>query len=149
LGGLQRLFVHQGADGGNIWLAHGYSNDIFQANLDAQAAGRKFRILHGLPKEGAVLALDSMAILKSAPRPDLAHKFIDFMLDGRNSAELSNLIGSGNPNTDAMQYVKADVKSNKAVFPDQAVLGKLEQQKDFAAKDRRLRNKLWTEVKVR
>ena len=26
---------------GNIWLAHGYSNDIYQANLDAQAAGRK------------------------------------------------------------------------------------------------------------
>ena len=24
---------------GNIWLVHGYSNDIFQANLDAQAAG--------------------------------------------------------------------------------------------------------------
>ncbi len=28
---------------GNIWLVHGYSNDIFQANLDAQAAGRKFQ----------------------------------------------------------------------------------------------------------
>lgn len=134
---------------GNIWLAHGYSNDIFQANLDAQAAGRKFRILHALPKEGAVLALDSMAILKSAPRPDLAYKFIDFMLDGKNSAELSNLIGSGNPNTDAMQYIKADVKSNKAVFPDQATLAKLEQQKDFAAKERRFRNRLWTEIKVR
>ena len=26
---------------GNIWLVHGYSNDIFQANLDAQAAGRQ------------------------------------------------------------------------------------------------------------
>jgi spermidine/putrescine transport system substrate-binding protein len=134
---------------GNIWVAHGYSNDIFQANLDAQAAGRKFRILHALPKEGAVLALDSMAILKSAPRPDLAYKFIDFMLEGKNSAELSNLIGSGNPNTDAMQYIKADVKSNKAVFPDQATLAKLEQQKDFTTKDRRFRNRLWTEIKVR
>jgi spermidine/putrescine transport system substrate-binding protein len=134
---------------GNIWLAHGYSNDIFQANLDAQAAGRKFRIVHALPKEGAVLALDSMAILKSAPRPDLAYKFIDYMLEGKNSAELSNLIGSGNPNNDAMQYIKSEVKSNKAVFPDQATLEKLEQQKDFNAKDRRFRSRLWTEVKVR
>jgi spermidine/putrescine transport system substrate-binding protein len=71
------------------------------------------------------------------------------MLDGRNSAELSNLIGSGNPNNDALQYIKAEVKSNKAVFPDKAVLAKLEQQKDFSAKDRRLRNRLWTEIKVR
>jgi spermidine/putrescine transport system substrate-binding protein len=53
---------------GNIWLVHGYSNDIFQANLDAQAAGRKFRILQGMPKEGAVLAVDNMVIDKSAPR---------------------------------------------------------------------------------
>ena len=57
---------------GNIWLVHGYSNDIFQANLDAQAAGRKFHILQGMPKEGAVLAVDNMVIHKAAPRPDLA-----------------------------------------------------------------------------
>jgi spermidine/putrescine transport system substrate-binding protein len=82
---------------GNIWLVHGYSNDIFQANLDAQAAGRKFRILQGMPKEGAVLAVDNMVIDKSAPRPDLAVKFMNFMLEGQNSAELTNLIGSGNP----------------------------------------------------
>src|SRR6185369_11579201 len=50
---------------GNIWLVHGYSNDIFQANLDAQAAGRKFRILQGMPKEGAVLAVDNMVIHKA------------------------------------------------------------------------------------
>ena len=68
---------------GNIWLVHGYSNDIFQANLDAQAAGRKFRILQGMPKEGAVLAVDNMVIDKSAPRADLALKFMNFMLDGQ------------------------------------------------------------------
>src|SRR5579862_1047738 len=47
---------------GNIWLVHGYSNDIFQANQDAQAAGRPFHILQGIPKEGAVLAVDNMVI---------------------------------------------------------------------------------------
>jgi spermidine/putrescine transport system substrate-binding protein len=74
---------------------------------------------------------------------------MNFMLEGKNSAELTNLIGSGNPNNDALQHIKADVRSNKAVFPDQAVLAKLEQQKDFAAKDRRFRSRLWTEVKVK
>ncbi len=86
---------------GNIWLVHGYSNDIFQANLDAQAAGRPFKVLQGMPKEGAVLAVDNMVIHKDAPRPDLAHMFINFMLEGKNSAELTNLIGSGNPNLEA------------------------------------------------
>ena len=133
---------------GNIWLVHGYSNDIFQANLDAQAAGRPFRILHGMPKEGAVLAVDNMVIHKSAPRPDLALKFMNFMLEGKNSAELTNLIGSGNPNTDAMQYIKPEILKNPVVFPDKTVEPKLEQLKDLTVAQRRLRSKQWTEIKA-
>ena len=133
---------------GNVWLVHGYSNDIFQANLDAQAAGRPFKILQGMPKEGAVLAVDNMVIHKDAPRPDLAHKFINFMLEGKNSAELTNLIGSGNPNLDAVQYIKPEILTNPAIFPDKAVEAKLEQLTDLTTAQRRLRNKLWTEIKA-
>ncbi len=133
---------------GNIWLVHGYSNDIFQANLDAQAAGRKFTVLQGMPKEGAVLAVDNMVIHKGAPRPDLALKFMNFMLEGKNSAELTNLIGSGNPNMAAMNYIKPELLKNPAIFPDKAVAAKLEQLKDLTAAQRRLRNKLWTEIKA-
>ena len=133
---------------GNIWLVHGYSNDIFQANLDAQAAGRPFKILQGMPKEGAVLAVDNMVIQKAAPRPDLAHKFMNFMLEGKNSAELTNLIGSGNPNLEAVKYIKPEILKNPAIFPDKAVEAKLEQLTDLTTAQRRLRNKLWTEIKA-
>ena len=133
---------------GNIWLVHGYSNDIFQANLDAQAAGRNFHILHGLPKEGAVLAVDNMVIHKDAPRPDLALKFMNFMLEGQNSAELTNLIGSGNPNREAVRFIKPDIAKNPAIFPDKAMQSKLEQLKDLTVAQRRLRNRLWTEIKA-
>ncbi len=127
---------------------HGYSNDIFQANLDAQAAKRPFHILQGMPKEGAVLAVDNMVIHKGAPRPDLALKFMNFMLEGKNSAELTNLIGSGNPNLDAVKYIKPEILKNPAIFPDKAVEAKLEQLKDLTSAQRRLRNRLWTEIKA-
>ena len=52
---------------GNIWLVHGYSNDIFQADLDAQKAGRGFRIVASIPKESAVLALERSAPRSRAP----------------------------------------------------------------------------------
>ncbi|HEV2979275.1 MAG TPA: spermidine/putrescine ABC transporter substrate-binding protein [Casimicrobiaceae bacterium] len=133
---------------GNIWLVHGYSNDIFQANLDAQAAKRPFHILQGMPKEGAVLAVDNMVIHKDAPRPDLAHQFINFMLEGKNSAELTNLIGSGNPNLDAIKYIKPEILKNPAIFPDKAVEARLEQLKDLTPAQRRLRNRMWTEIKA-
>lgn len=133
---------------GNIWLVHGYSNDIFQANLDAQAAKRPFRILQGMPKEGAVLAVDNMVIHKDAPRPDLALKFMNFMLEGKNSAELTNLIGSGNPNLDAIKYIKPEILKNPAIFPDKTIGAKLEQLKELTVAQRRLRNRMWTEIKA-
>jgi len=134
---------------GNIWLVHGYSNDIFQADLDAQKAGRGFRILAGIPKEGAVLALDSMVLHKSGPRPDLAHRFIDFMLDGKNSSELTNLIGSGNPNHDARQYIKPEVAQNPAVSPGPEQLARLEMLRDLDRHHRRVLSRIWTEIKLR
>ena len=134
---------------GNIWVAHGYSNDMFQAAQDARKANRPFTIGWSLPKEGAVLGLDNMVIHKSSPRPDLAHKFIDFMLDGKNSAELSNMLGSGNPNAAAMPYIDDTVKDNRAVFPDAAEMRKLQALRDLPRKERRLLNRFWTEIKVR
>jgi spermidine/putrescine transport system substrate-binding protein len=134
---------------GNIWLVHGYSNDIFQADLDAQKAQRGFRILASIPKEGAVLALDSMVLHKSGPRPDLAHRFIEFMLDGKNSSELTNLIGSGNPNRDARQYILPEIAQSPAVFPDKAQQKRLEMLRDLDRHQRRVLSRIWTEIKLR
>ena len=73
---------------------------------------------------------------------------MNFMLEGKNSAELTNLIGSGNPNIDAVKYIKPELLKNPAIFPDKAVQAKLEQLKDLTGPQRRLRNKLWTEIKA-
>jgi spermidine/putrescine transport system substrate-binding protein len=134
---------------GNLWVAHGYSNDMFQAALDARKTGRKFTISYSTPKEGAVLAVDSMVLHKSGKRPDLAHQFINFMLDGKNSAELTNLIGSGNPNLDALQYIQPEIAGNKAIFPDPELIARLEMLSDLDRKQRRLLSRLWTEIKLR
>jgi spermidine/putrescine transport system substrate-binding protein len=101
-----------------------------------------------MPGEGAVLGVDNMVIDKSAPRPDLAHKFMNFMLDGRNSADLTNLIGSGNPNAAAVRFIKPEILKHPAIFPDKAVQGKLVQMPELTVAQRRLLNKLWTEIKA-
>lgn len=137
---------------GNIWLAHGYSNDMFQAQQDAKRAQRPFTIGYSTPKEGAVLAIDSMVLHKDGKNrdhPALAHRFIDFMLDGRNSADLTNLIGSGNPNRAAAPYIDPEIAANKAIFPDAERLKRLEMLRDLNVRQRRLLNRLWTEIKLR
>jgi spermidine/putrescine transport system substrate-binding protein len=134
---------------GNIWVAHGYSNDMFRAREDAKAAGRPFTIGFTTPKEGAVLAVDSYVLHKSGQRPDLAHRFIDFMLEGENAADVSNAIGAGNTNAAATPYIRPEIASEPAIFPPLATLARLEMLHDFDPKMRRTLSRLWTEIKVR
>lgn len=134
---------------GNIWVAHGYSNDMFRAREDAKAARRPFTIGFTTPKEGAVLAVDGFVLHKSGRRPDLAHRFIDFMLEGRNAADVSNLIGAGNPNAAAMPFVRPEIAAEPAIFPPAADLARLEMLRDFDPALRRSLSRLWTEIKVR
>jgi hypothetical protein len=57
-------------------------------------------------------------------------------------------IGSGNPNLEAVKYIKPELLKNPAIFPDEGVAAKLEQLKDLTSAQRRLRGKMWTEIKA-
>jgi len=134
---------------GDLWVVHGYSNDLYQASADAKKTKRNFEIGYAIPKQGAVLSLDSMVLHKSGKQTDIAHQFINFMLDGKNSAELTNLIGSGNPNLDAKQFIRSELIQNKAIFPDEYTLSRLEMMNDLDHKQRRILSRIWTEIKLR
>jgi spermidine/putrescine transport system substrate-binding protein len=134
---------------GNIWLAHGYSSDFHTAQQDVLKAGRRFTLGFATPREGAVFALDNLVLHKGGPRPDLAHQFIDFWLQGEAAAEITNAIGAGNANRVAMQYVRPELAANPAIFPSADRFQKLQSVKDYDRKTRRLLNRLWVEVKVR
>lgn len=134
---------------GTLWVAHGYSNDMWRAQQDAAAAKRPFTIGFATPKEGAVLAVDNFVLHKSGRRPDLAHRFIDFMLEGSNAADVSNLIGAGNPNGAATAHILPEIAANPGIFPPPAELQRLEMLRDFDPKLRRTLSRMWTEIKVR
>ncbi len=134
---------------GDLWVVQGYSNDLFQAALDAHKTGRSFAIDYTIPKQGAVMSLDSMVIHRSGQHPDLAHQFINFMMDGKNSAELTNLIGSGNPNRAATPFIRPELTRHPVIFPDPSTLSHLEMLTDLNHKQRRTLSRIWTEIKLR
>jgi spermidine/putrescine transport system substrate-binding protein len=71
------------------------------------------------------------------------------MLEGANAADVSNLIGAGNPNAAAMAFVRPEIASDTAIFPTAADLTRLETVRDFDPALRRTLSRLWTEIKVR
>ncbi len=134
---------------GNMLVAMGYSNDMVQAREDAKKAKRPFVVSFGLQKEGNTMSVDNFVVLKDAPRKDLAYQFINFMLDGKNGAELTNSMGTGSPNAASMAFVNKDIAKSTAVFPTKADMPRLQQLQDLNSRQRRELNRLWAEIKLK
>lgn len=96
-----------------------------------------------------MFAVDNLVLHKSGRRPDLAHQFIDFLLEAESSAALSNAIGAGSPNAEAMPLIRPEIASNTAIFPGREQMEKLQQLRELTRAERRLLNRMWIEIKVR
>ena len=79
-----------------------------------------------VPREGSLLNSDCLCIPKGAPRPDNAHQFINFILDGRNGAEIYQTIKYPTPNAAALALMPADYRDNPAIFPPAEVMTRCE-----------------------
>jgi len=79
-----------------------------------------------VPREGSILNSDCLCIPKGAPRPDNAHRFINFMLDGKNGAEISNTIMYPTPNAAALALMPDSYRSNTAIFPPPEAMARCE-----------------------
>jgi len=95
-----------------------YNGDI------AQRKSKDDDIDFVVPKEGSELTSDTLAIPSKAPRPGNAHKFINFMLDGVNGAELSKTILYPTPNDAARALMPDSYKNNPIIFPPKEILAK-------------------------
>ncbi|MDF0605953.1 spermidine/putrescine ABC transporter substrate-binding protein [Neisseriaceae bacterium TC5R-5] len=133
---------------GNLWVSLGYSSDFFQAAEDARHAKRPFHIANVAQQEGNELGVDTMAILASAKRPDLAHLFINFMLEGKNAAQLTNLNGATNPVMTALPFFRADLKNNPIINPSEQTIKRWTVLRELTPPERRSLARMWTEVKV-
>jgi spermidine/putrescine transport system substrate-binding protein len=79
-----------------------------------------------VPREGSILNSDCLCIPKGAPRPDNAHQFINFMLDGKNGAEISNTIMYPTPNAAALALMPESYRSNTVIFPPPEAMARCE-----------------------
>jgi len=133
---------------GEICVAVGWSGDVFQAQARAEEAGNGVEIAYVIPKEGALQWFDMMAIPKDAPHPDLAHEFINFIMDPQITADITNYVWYANANAASMPLVDEEVKSDPGIFPPEEVKKRLWASTVYNARTDRLVNRLWTQVKT-
>jgi spermidine/putrescine transport system substrate-binding protein len=101
-----------------------------------------------VPREGGLIFVDNMAIPAKAPNADLAHKFINFILDARVGARLSNYNRYATPNAAAKPFITPGDLKNPAIYPPASVMAKLEFNLDLG-RNNALYDSAWTKIKAR
>jgi spermidine/putrescine transport system substrate-binding protein len=132
---------------GDVDIAFEYSGDIFQIMAGSDTSPGNPDINYVIPKEGAILWTDNLCIPTGAPHPDLAHKFIDFILDAQNGADLSNYTAYGTPNIASLPLITDDLRNNPGIYPSDEVKKHLFFIKSLGANDK-LYDDAWTALGV-
>jgi spermidine/putrescine transport system substrate-binding protein len=119
-----KIFHHdEGQDlllAGDIDIVMEYSGDIAQVMLEDSDLD------FVVPREGSILSSDCLCIPTGAPRPDNAHRFINFILDGKVGAEISDTIKYPTPNGAALALMPASYRDNPVIYPPPAVMARCE-----------------------
>ncbi|KQN73839.1 spermidine/putrescine ABC transporter substrate-binding protein [Devosia sp. Leaf64] len=130
---------------GEICLAMGYSGDMFIA-ADAAAEGTEIAYL--IPEEGAPTLYDFLAIPADAPHPGNAMKFINYILEPKVVADITNTVFYANPNPASLEFVNEDVKSNPSIYPSAETLAKGFTMKAHSPEFEEVLTRTWTRIKT-
>ena len=101
-----------------------------------------------LPKEGSNITYNAFLIPASAPHPQAAHRFLNFILDAKVIADITNDIRYGNDNLAARPFVHPDILNDPAVYPSPELRARLYMPAETGARYDRLRTRVWTRIKT-
>jgi putrescine transport system substrate-binding protein len=133
---------------GEICFVVGFSGDIKQAQKRAAEAKNGVDIAYAIPKEGAQLWFDNVAVPRDSRNADEAHEFINYLQKPEVAAKNSNFISYANGNLASQKFVDKAVLDDKTVYPDEAMMAKLYTINAHDPKTERVMNRLWTRIKT-
>jgi putrescine transport system substrate-binding protein len=133
---------------GEICLVVGWSGDIMQARSRAAEANNDIEIGYAIPKEGAQMFFDNLAIPGDAKNISEAYELINYLYRPEVAARNSDFLSYANGNLPSQKLVDPKILNDKNIYPDEATLNKLFviTARDPAAQ--RVINRLWTKVKT-
>lgn len=109
---------------GDICLAPAWAGDAQLANQRSlEAKGEE--IVYVIPKEGALMGYDMLAIPKDAEHVDNAHLFLDYIMRPEVIAKISNYVRYANANKDATPLVDPEITSNPGIYYDKETLKRM------------------------
>ena len=133
---------------GDLCVAVGYNGDILQARDRARDANKGVDVKYIVPKEGSILWFDMLAIPKDAPHPDAAYAYINYIMEPKVTADITNFKRFANANAASTPYVLESVKDDPAIYPPPELRQKLAVQLADSPEQTRAITRLWQKFKT-
>jgi putrescine transport system substrate-binding protein len=133
---------------GDFCIAMSWSADYATSRARAKAAGVDVPLAFTIPREGSNFAFDALLIPADAPHPLAAHAFLNYILEPKVIAAITNEIHYANDNEAANVYVDPEILHDPAVYPPPAVEARLYVAQEAAPALERLRTRTWTRIKT-
>jgi putrescine transport system substrate-binding protein len=133
---------------GETCLALGWIGDVLQARDRARDAGKGIEIKYSLPREGAIMFFDMLAIPADAPHPDNALVFINYMLRPDVAAKNSSFVNYANGNSASWPLLPDRLRNDPNLYPPPEVRAKLVPNLAQPASYTRLLTRTWTRFKT-
>ncbi len=134
---------------GEICLAVGFSGDVKQAQKRAVEARNGVDITYVIPREGAQLWFDNLAIPRDARNVAEANAFINYLQKPEVAATNSNYVSYANGNLASQKFLNRAILEDRTIYPDEAMMSRLYLLDAHDPKTERLMNRLWIRIKTR
>ncbi len=133
---------------GDFCISMSWSGDYATSRARARAAGVDVNLAFTVPKEGANGSFDALLIPADAPHRLAAHAFLNYIMEPRVIAQITNEIHYGNDNLAANPYVDPEILNDPMVYPTPAVEARLYVAAEASPALERLRTRTWTRIKT-
>lgn len=137
---------------GEICFVVGWSGDIMQARARAAEAKKDnssgIEIGYAIPKEGAQMFFDNLAIPADARNVKEAYELINYLYRPDVAAKNSDFLSYANGNLASQKLIDPKILNDKNIYPDEATLAKLFVITARDPATQRIINRLWTKVKT-
>lgn len=133
---------------GEICFVVGWSGDIKQAQNRAAEANSGVEIGYAIPKEGAQMFFDNLAIPADARNVAEAYELIDYLYRPDVAAKNSDFLSYANGNLASQKLIDPKIFNDKTVYPDEATRNRLFVITARDSATQRIINRIWTRVKT-
>ncbi|ADI29449.1 extracellular solute-binding protein family 1 [Methylotenera versatilis 301] len=133
---------------GNICVAYGWAGDFNLAHKRSIENKAEQHIEALVPKTGGLMFMDTMAIPADAKHPNNAHLWMNYIMQPKVTAAITNTVTYANPNKAATEFVDPEIKNNKSIFLSDEDIAKLVPPGVEDAQTKRNMTRLYTKFKT-